>query len=78
MAHKTITISEEAYESLVRHKSANESFTRAILRLTSSRGSARSLLEYVEGMPPSEDLASHVEEAMRRMRTTRLRRVALE
>jgi len=78
MAHKTITISEEAYDSLAKHKSPNESFTKAILRLTSGRGNARSLLEFLEGIPPSEDLAKHVERAMKRMRSTKLRRATLE
>jgi len=78
MAHKTITISEEVYESLAKHKSPNESFTKAILRLTSGRGRARTLLEFLEGMSPSEDLANQVEKAMKRMRTTKLRRATLE
>jgi len=78
MAHKTITISEEAYESLAKHKSPNESFTKAILRLTSGRGKARSLLEFLEEISPSEDLANHIEKAMKRMRTTKLRRARLE
>ena len=78
MAHKTITISEEAYQSLAKHKSPNESFTEAILRLTSGRGDARSLLEFLEVIPPSEDLADHVEKAMKRMRSTKVRRATLE
>jgi predicted CopG family antitoxin len=77
MAHKTITISEEAYRSLVRHKRENESFTKAILRLTSSRGSARAFQHFLERLPASEDLADNVEKAMKRMRMTKLRRVSL-
>lgn len=42
MPHKTITISVEAYEALLREKRGKESFTDVILRLTSRR----SLLEF--------------------------------
>ena len=42
MAHKTITISVEAYEALLRLKKPKESFTDVILRLTSKK----SLLEF--------------------------------
>ncbi len=37
--HKTLTISEEAYEKLVKTKRSGESFTETILRLTRGRGS---------------------------------------
>ncbi len=38
MAHKTLTISEEAYERLVKAKgSDDESFTKVIIRLTEGR-----------------------------------------
>ncbi len=40
MAHKTITISEEAYQALAKMKKERESFTDVILRVASSRGSA--------------------------------------
>ncbi|MEX2706808.1 MAG: antitoxin VapB family protein [Candidatus Freyrarchaeum guaymaensis] len=36
MGHKTITISEEAYNSLVALKRENESFTEVILRVVST------------------------------------------
>jgi predicted CopG family antitoxin len=36
--HKTLTISEEAYEKLVKIKRSGESFTQAILRLTRGKG----------------------------------------
>jgi len=78
MAHKTITISEQAYRSLAKLKSENESFTQAILRLTSVKGSASSLLELLEKLPSSEDLARNVEIASKRMRANKLRRVGLE
>jgi len=59
-------------------KSSKESFTEAILRLTSEKGSARSLLDLLNNLPPSEDLANNVEAAMKRLRTGKLRRIALE
>jgi len=77
MAHKTITISEEAYRSLARLKSGKESFTDAILRLTSQRGTASSLLEFLQNLPASEELAQNVETSMERMRKNKLQRVAL-
>jgi len=78
MAHKTITISEQAYRALARLKSDNESFTQAILRLTSDKGSASSLLDFFQKLPGSENLASNVELAMKRMRMVRLRRISVE
>jgi predicted CopG family antitoxin len=77
MAHKTITISEQAYRSLARLKSDRESFTEAILRLTSEKGSARSLLDLLDNLPPSEELARNVEGAMKRLRTGKLRKISL-
>lgn len=38
MATKTISITEEAYNALIRQKKDNESFTQAILRITKSTG----------------------------------------
>jgi predicted CopG family antitoxin len=46
MMHKTITISEEAYEALASMKSENESFTEAILRLVKKKEKG-TLLDYV-------------------------------
>jgi predicted CopG family antitoxin len=37
LAHKTITISEEAYEILASHKQPGESFTEVIKRLLAPR-----------------------------------------
>lgn len=74
MSHKTITISEEAYNALVRMKRGNESFTDIILRLA-SKGNAQAFLDYVKKLPPSEDLAHNIEIAMTRTRKARLRKV---
>lgn len=60
MAHKTLTISEEAYDALARLKAQNESFTEVILRLAKKRAS-RSLLDYLRSMPPDEELADLLE-----------------
>lgn len=38
MTSKNISITEEAYDALQRHKRQNESFTEIILRLTKTRG----------------------------------------
>jgi predicted CopG family antitoxin len=72
MAHKTITISDVAYEALARSKRENESFTKVILRLTSERGRASSLLEHLRGSPADEELAGSIERAMRRTRSALL------
>ena len=75
MAHKTITVSEEAYNALARKKKENESFTDVILRVTSDRGKASSLLKYIETLPKDEDLAKSIESSMERMRRAKLRKV---
>jgi predicted CopG family antitoxin len=60
MGHKTLTISEEAYEALAGMKKERESFTEAILRLTSKveRGT---LLDYIKTLEPDEELAETLE-----------------
>ncbi len=77
MAHKTITISEEAYNALAAKKEEHESFTDVILRVTSDRGKASSLLKLIESWPPDEELARNVEAAMKRTRKAKLTRVSL-
>lgn len=63
---------------MARLKSDKESFTEAILRLTTEKGSARSLFDLLNNLPPSEDLANNVEVAMKRLRMDKLRKIALE
>ncbi|AKG92208.1 hypothetical protein GAH_00440 [Geoglobus ahangari] len=58
MAHKTLTISEEAYNTLKRLKKEGESFSDVILRITKG---AR-LLEYLEANEFSEDLIKSIED----------------
>ena len=72
MAHKTLTISEEAYDALARLKSKDESFTKVILRLASKR-SKSGLLDYVRSMPADEGLASRLEKVLEKRKTVRLR-----
>ncbi|MBI2184054.1 MAG: antitoxin VapB family protein [Thaumarchaeota archaeon] len=77
LAHRTITISEEAHRSLAKLKKDKESFTEVILRLASARGSATHLLKYLEQMQPSEDLAESIDAATRRTRRAKLRKPIL-
>ena len=74
-ARKTITISEEACDTLAAKKAGNESFTDVILRITTNRGKASSLLKYVESLPPDEALANSIKSSMKRTRRAKLRRV---
>ena len=73
MAHKTITISVKAYEALAKSRTDNESFTKVILRLTSERSNASSLLEHLAASAADEELAGSIENIMRRTRSARLR-----
>jgi predicted CopG family antitoxin len=77
MAHKTITISEEAYNALAFSEQGRESFTDVILRVTSGKGKASLLLKIIESLPPDEELARNVEEVMKRSRKAKPRRVRL-
>ncbi len=72
MAHKTLTISEEAYAALSRLKSRGESFTEVILRLT-AKTKRGSLLDYVRSIEPDEEFAETLEEIVRRRERTRIR-----
>ena len=58
MGHKTLTISEEAYNALKKLKREGESFSDVILRITRSF----SLLEYIESTEFPQDLADSVED----------------
>ncbi|MBO8182457.1 MAG: antitoxin VapB family protein [Archaeoglobus sp.] len=57
MAHKTLTISEEAYNALRKLKGKGESFSDVIIRITKKA----SLLEYIESTDFPEDLVEKVE-----------------
>ena len=72
MAHKTLTISEEAYNALARVKSKDESFTKVILRLAQKKTKGN-LLDYVRSMPPDEELAARLEKVLEKRSLIRLR-----
>ncbi len=74
MAHKTLTISEEAYNALSRLKTRDESFTKVILRLAHKKAGGN-LLEYVRSIPMEErkELADSIEKALERRSSIRLR-----
>lgn len=73
MATKTITITLEAYKKLRSKKTANESFTDVILRLTKRRDT----LAVIRSLEPSTELADNIERAMRKTRKAELRKVDL-
>ncbi len=77
VAHKTITISEEAYDALAKMKKERESFTDVILRVASSRGSASSLLRSLREIGHHEELARNIEASMKRTRKAQLRRTTV-
>jgi len=60
MGHKTLTISEEAYEALARLKRERESFTETIIRLTAKKEKG-TLLDYVRTIKPDEEFAKELE-----------------
>jgi predicted CopG family antitoxin len=64
MAHKTITISEEAYEALAEAKAAKESFTDVILRILKKRQEG-TLLDYVRSVEPDEEFARTLEDVLK-------------
>lgn len=61
MAHKTITISEEAYHALARMKKEKESFTDVILRVTGIKNKKEQLVAWLESSESNEDLAEAIE-----------------
>lgn len=61
MAHKTITISEEAYKALARIKNEKESFTDVILRIAGIKTKKKQLVTWLESSETNEDLAQAIE-----------------
>ncbi len=61
MAHKTITISEEAYNLLKANKKENESFTEVIKRILTNKRKKEDLLEWLSSKKDLSDLADSVE-----------------
>lgn len=76
MAHKTLTISEEAYEALHNLKNPHESFTDVILRLSKQKEIGK-LSEYIRKATPDHELANNVASVSKRFRKTKLRNVRL-
>jgi predicted CopG family antitoxin len=74
MAHKTLTISEEAYSALYRLKSRGESFTEVILRLT-AKTKRGSLLDYMRSIEGDEEFAETLERIVSGRERTRVRGV---
>jgi len=64
VAHKTITIPEEAYEALARAKGKKESFTYAILRIVKRRQEG-TLLDYVRSIEPDEEFAKTLDDIVK-------------
>ncbi len=73
MAHKTITISEEAYEALKSLKVGNESFTEVILRVAQIRKKGEHILQWVREDKDRTDLAEGVESIYKRRGEIKLR-----
>jgi predicted CopG family antitoxin len=63
MAHKTITISEDAYEAWAGAKAAKESFTDVILRILKKKQEG-TLLDYVMSIEPDEEFARTLEDVL--------------
>jgi predicted CopG family antitoxin len=64
MAHKTITISEEAYEALAGMKAVKESFTDVILKIVKKKEEG-TLLDYVRSIEPDEEFAKILEDVVK-------------
>jgi predicted CopG family antitoxin len=60
MGHRTLTVSDEAYNALSKMKKERESFTETILRLT-KRTEKGTLLDYIKTLEPDEEFASTLE-----------------
>jgi|Deesub1362B_J571_1020462.scaffolds.fasta_scaffold00129_11 predicted CopG family antitoxin len=73
MAHKTLTISEDAYNALKRLKKERESFSDVILRITKGR----SLLDFIESTDFLQELADAVEDVYRSRETMKERDINL-
>ncbi len=77
MAHKTLTISEEAYESLAELKKEGESFTELIKRITAPlRKKKLSEFAGIMAGPEFDDFEKAALE-VRHSKSTRLERVKL-
>jgi len=73
MAHKTITISEEAYNLLKENKRENESFTEVIKRILSQKKKKEDLIEWLSRKKDLSDLADSVESVFDERKNINLR-----
>ncbi|AXR77195.1 antitoxin VapB family protein [Natrarchaeobaculum sulfurireducens] len=64
MGTKTITITEDAYESLKEHKREDESFTETILRIT---GGERDVMKGFGAMKDVDGFADAVESSRKQL-----------
>jgi len=73
MAHKTITISEEAYNLLKEYKKENESFTEVIKRLFQAKKKRKDFLNWLSSNKELTDLADSVESLYSKRKDIKLR-----
>ncbi len=76
MAHKTLTISEDAYNALARMKGEKESFTEVILRIAKKKRDG-TLMDYLKSLKPDEEFAETLEEIIKERRTISLKAARL-
>ena len=76
MAHKTITISVEAYKTLSSLKREHESFTELILRQFSNKKGGN-LLEYIESLGKDEEFAKVLEGIQKERQKIKIKGAAL-
>ena len=73
MAHKTITISEEAYNLLKESKKENESFTEVIKRVLKAKKKRKDFLDWLSSNKDLTDLADSVESVYSERKDIKLR-----
>ncbi len=73
MAHKTLTISEEAYKRLLKEKMERESFTDVVIRLTTRK----SFFETAKKLGVDKNLADSIENVYRTRKDFKIRDVNL-
>ena len=73
MPHKTITISEEAYNLLKENKRENESFTEVIKRILTRKKNKEDLLEWLSSKRDLADLADSIESVLDERKDIHLR-----
>lgn len=74
MAHKTLTISEEAYKRLLKEKMERESFTDVVIRLTNKE---KNFFDVVRKLGPDKDLADSLERVYKQRKNFKMRDVKL-